>query len=338
MFKTKHWAVAAMMLLVAIGASASNFRVADQVYIPIAGHIQGGSSLFISDIFISNLSTDRVQVSIIYGPQNGKGETFRTFPNKITLNAGERKEYIDFFPTVLPEITNPFGLLVFNSCKDGASCEPDTVTGENANFRPISVESRIYAIPVGANPATAASNGQDMPGIPWYHFVSSSEASAGLSKVFITGFRSNTGYRGNLGVVNASQFSSTTLVATLRDGATGAQVGTQKIFSLPPLTFEQPNIAAAFGSVGSGTNLYVEVEQGASVKTGDADANGCPDGCPAFLAFGSVLDNQTTDPTTLEAQYTKALTSTQIACIYSPADANCALKIGAKPLHRAVKH
>ncbi len=137
--------------------------------------------------------------------------------------------------------------------------------------------------------------------------------------------------------MNASQFSSTTLVATLRDGATGAQVGNQKIFTLPPLTFEQPNIAAAFGSVGSGTNLYVELEQGASTKTPDADANGCQDGCPAYLAFGSVLDNQTTDPTTLEAQYTKALTSTQIACIYDPASANCALKVGAKLLRRAVK-
>src|SRR4051812_33722074 len=65
MFKAKQWGVAAAMLLVAFGASASNFRVADQVYLPIAGHIQGGSSLFVSDVFISNLSSDAVQVSLI---------------------------------------------------------------------------------------------------------------------------------------------------------------------------------------------------------------------------------------------------------------------------------
>jgi hypothetical protein len=340
MFKAKQWGVAAAMMLVAFGAMASNFRVADQVYIPISGHIQGGASLFVSDIFISNLSSDPVQISIIYGPQNTPGAQFRTFSNRITLGANERKEFIDFYPTVLPEIANPFGLLVFNACRSQSTtqCAPDPVTGENADFRPISVESRIYAIGVGANPATAASNGQDMPGIPWYHFVSSSESSAGLSKVFITGFRSNTGYRGNLGVVNASQFSSTNIIATLRDGATNAQIGNQKTFTLLPLTFEQPNIAGAFGAVGSGTNLYVEVEQGLSTPTGDAAANGCPDGCPAFLAFGSLLDNQTTDPTTLEAQYTKALNTLQIACIYSPADANCSLKVGAKPLRRAVRH
>ena len=73
MFKAKHWGVAAAMMLVAFGAMASNFRVADQVYIPIAGHIQGGSSLFVSDVFISNLTTDQVQVSLIYGPQNTAG-------------------------------------------------------------------------------------------------------------------------------------------------------------------------------------------------------------------------------------------------------------------------
>ena len=70
----------------------------------------------------------------------------------------------------------------------------------------------------------------------------------------------------------------------------------------------------------------------------DAVANGCPDGCPAYLAFGSVLDNQTSDPTTLEAQYKQALNTLQINCIYNPDLANCALKAGAKTLHRAVKH
>src|SRR5205823_5167548 len=185
MFKAKQWMVAAAMALVASGAMASNFRVADQVYLPVAGHVQGGSVLFVSDVFVSNLSGDAVQISLIYGPQNTRGN-FQTFPNKITLAANERKEFIDFFPAVLPEISSPFGLVVFNACKAGADCTPDPTSGENPNFRPISVESRIYAIPLNANPATAASNGQDMPGIPWYNFISSTENAAGLAKVFIT--------------------------------------------------------------------------------------------------------------------------------------------------------
>jgi hypothetical protein len=344
MVKGKIWVVAAAMMLVAFGAMASNFRVADQVYVPIAGHIQGGSSLFVSDIFISNLSTDPVSVSIIYGPKNGAG-TFQSFANRITLAAGERREYVDFFPTVLPEISSPFGLLVFNGCKQGADCTPDPNNNfTNPNFRPISVESRIYSIAVGGDPKTAASNGQDMPGIPWYNFVSSSESGAGLAKVFITGFRNNTGYRSNLGVLNASQFSSTQLIATLRDGATGNTVGTPHVFNLPPLTFEQSNISALFSIPASAptTNLYVDMEQGPSSPVvggpNDAVANGCPDGCPAYLAYGSVLDNQTNDPTTLESQYKQSLTDAQIGCIYNPDLFTCSAKAGQHVMRRAVKH
>src|SRR5690242_16662339 len=124
MVKAKVWVVAAAMALVAFGAMASNFRVADQVYVPIAGHVQGGSSLFVSDIFISNLSPDPVSVSVIYGQKNGAG-SYQKFANRINLAVGERKEFIDFFPTVLPELSNPFGILVFNGCKQGQDCTPD---------------------------------------------------------------------------------------------------------------------------------------------------------------------------------------------------------------------
>jgi hypothetical protein len=340
MVKAKVWVVAAAMVLVAFGAMASNFRVADQVYVPIAGHVQGGSALFVSDIFISNLVNESLQVSVIYGPQNGKG-SFQKFNNRITLAPNERKEFVDFFPAVLPEISSPFGLLVFSACKNGGNCDPKTCGGDGtecADFRPISVESRIYAVAPGSDPKTAASNGQDMPGIPWYNYVSSSETQAGLSQIFITGFRSNTGYRGNLGVVNASQYSKTSITATLKDGTTGQSLG-QHTFNLDPLTFEQPSLTSAFGSVGSGTNLYVELTQGQSTPTQDAAANGCgDDGCPAYLAFGSVLDNQTSDPTTLESQYKQALTNAQIGCIYTPSIAGCTFKTGDKIIRRAASH
>ena len=63
--------------------------------------------------------------------------------------------------------------------------------------------------------------------------------------------------------------------------------------------------------------------------------NGCPTGCPAFFAYGSQLDNQTNDPTTLEPQYLQPLTNNAITCIYSPDVAAC--KSGTT-IHRAVKH
>src|SRR5439155_24492811 len=125
---------------------ASNFRAADQVYLPIAGHLAGGSGLFISDVYVANTEADSVTVSMIYstsasGTQNKNIATF-------TLAPGERKEFVDFF--------NVFGLsglgqVIFNACKQNGNCDATTCQGGDPSagtcpdFRKISVESRIYS-------------------------------------------------------------------------------------------------------------------------------------------------------------------------------------------------
>jgi hypothetical protein len=344
MLKVKN-VVAAIILFVAAGAMASNFRAADQVYVPAAGHLAGGSGTFISDVFISNLSTDSVSVSVIYA--NGTAGSQQTFSNVITLAAGERQEILDIFPSKL-NLATGFGQLIFNACKQGGNCDVNTcpngtTTGVCADFRNISVESRIYSIPPGANQATAPTTGQLFSGIPWYNFVSSDAAPVALDKVFITGIR-NTGaagsagtYRGNIGLVNASQYSTTTLLVKLFDGRTGAQIGSTFQQTLSPLGHVQPAIAAMFSQFTgpTATNAYVTVEQTNNMPTGDASANGCPNGCPAFFAYGSVLDNASGDATTLESQYLVPLSDLGRDCIYNPG-VNC--KVGPIPIHRAVKH
>jgi len=345
MLKLKKLAVAAAMLLVAGSAFASNFRAADQVYVPIAGHVAGGSGTFISDVFLSNLSTDAVTVTVIFVPLGAGGLTGlpQTFP-AIQLAAGERKEFIDFFQSALG-LSSGIGQLIFNGCKQGSDCGPSTQDqfGVSPFFRPISVESRIFSIPPGTtlsqNPPTT---GQAFPGYPWYSFVSSDSASVGLNTVFITGVR-NTGavnqagtYRGNVGLVNASQFSTTTLAVKLFNGATGAQIGSTFTQQLGPLGNVQVNLASAFPAFAgsTATNAYVTVEQIASTPTGDAPQTCGTGGCPAFFAYGSVLDNLSGDATTLEPQYTKALTDAAIACIYNPSS-SCKATTG---FRRAAKH
>lgn len=345
MLNVKKLAVAAAMMLVAGGAFASNFRAADQVYVPVAGHVAGGSGTFISDVFLSNLSTDPVTVTVIYVPL-GATSTAQTNFSPINLAAGERKEIVDFFPTALG-ISSGLGQLIFNACKQGSDCGPATQDqfGVSPFFRPISVESRIFSIPPGTtlsqNPPTT---GQAFPGFPWYSFVSSDSASVGLDKVFITGIR-NTGvagtagtYRGNIGLVNASQFSNTNLALKLFNGSTGQQIGTTKTVGLGPLGNVQLQLAqiTEFGNFtgASATNAYVTVEQVSSTPTNDAPATCGSGGCPAFFAYGSVLDNASGDATTLEPQYTKALTDAAIACIYNPTS-SCKATTG---FRRAVKH
>jgi hypothetical protein len=339
--------VAVAIMFIAAGAMASNFRAADQVYLPAAGHLSGGGSTFISDVFISNLSSDPVSVSVIYSA--GAGGTQTSFPNVITLAGLERQEILDIFPTKL-NLASGFGQLIFNGCKQGGNCDVNTcpngtTTGICPDFRDISVESRIYSVPPGSNQATAPTTGQLFSGIPWYNFVSSETSAVGLDKVFITGLRNNASYRGNIGLVNASQFSSTTLLVKLLNGPNGTQIGSTFSQALSPLGQAQPSLGSMFpGFTGAtATNAYVTVEQSNTTKTGDADANGCPTGCPAFFAYGSVLDNQTNDATTLEPQYLKSLTDpvfgpaagpNPITCIYN---SQCKTTGGFK-LHRAAKH
>lgn len=335
MFKVKQLGVAAAIAMFATAAMASNFRAADQVYVPAAGHIVGANATFVSDLFISNLSDDNIDVSIIFS--TGTGGTQTSFPKKLQLAPRERRELLDFMSNTLG-LTSAFGQVIFNGCLQSADCTPDPVTGLNSNYRNLSVESRIYSFATGANQATAPTNGQLFSGLPWYTYVSSDDADSGFDRVFITGVRNTPQYKTNVGFVNASQFSTTTLTATLFSG-TGTQLG-QNSFTLGPLGFQQATVGAgnlfpSFAQAVTSTNVYIVVQQSNTQPTGDAAANGCPTGCPAFFTYGSQLDNTTQDATTLESQFFLALTNNAILCIYNPDVAAC--KSGTT-IHRAVKH
>ncbi len=351
MGKFMKFGLAVAVMLCAAGAFASNFRVADQVYVPIAGHAIGNGRLFVTDAFVSNVETDSVDVSVSFIDFSGAITQFKPGVNgyAFTLAPGERREIIDFVGAPKAQgglaQSSALGQLVFNGCKAGADCTPDPTTGENTNFRNISVETRIYSVDAAASgaPQTLPSNGQLFAGLPWYSYVSSDSNSSGLDKVFITGLRNNgspgqTGtYRTNIGLTNASQFSTTTLLCRLFDGKTGAQIGSDKTITLGPLQPFQNGVAALFPTFtgATATNAYMTVEQipSATVVTTDGPANGCTNGCPAFFAYGSVLDNNTGDATTLEAQFLKPLTNTDIQCIY-----NLTCKDSTRKPHRAAKH
>jgi hypothetical protein len=334
--------VAAALMLTAAGASASNFRGADQVYIPIAGHAAGASGLFISDVYLANLTPDTVTVSAIYQPVNTPTDPSnpatigQNIAGTIELAPFQRKEIKDFFPNGLG-VASGFGLVILNGCKKGADCGPATQDeyGYSPNFRAISAESRIYSTP-NPPPNNPPTTGQLFSGIPWYNFVSENQASVGLDKVFITGV-THTGtqgagtFRTNFGFINASQYSSTTLAVTLFKGGTAAaNKVAENVVNLTPLENKQVNFPGLFPNAPLGGDYFVVVEQRNSTAIPGAPTS-CVKGCPAYLAYGSVLDNQTGDATTLEAQYMVELTGAALDIIY-PSSA------GKDTYRRAVRH
>jgi hypothetical protein len=323
----KKLAVAAGLMLFSASAFASNFRGADQVYLPAAGKLAGATGTFITDVWISNLSSDSVSVSLIYQPIGPAGDTSepvgQDFKNVITLAPNERKEYLDFFPNVLG-ISAGIGQVVFNACLANADCGPatqDPDTGVSPNFRPISVEARVFQIPpnAGANPPTT---GQLLPGVPWYNFVSMLQSANNLDRVFITGII-NTGsagqagtYRTNIGLVNASTWSTTQLRVSAYQGRFRPEdKKAEAVVTLGPMGSTQQPFGSLFPSLPLGSNYFIVIEQISSTPFGTVP-EGCTQGCPAYLAYGSVLDNVSGDATTLESQYLIPLTDDAILVIY----------------------
>jgi hypothetical protein len=342
----KKLGVAAALMLCAFGASASNFRAADQVYVPIGGHASGSSGLFVTDAFIANLSSDSVDVSVIYVPlsPNEGGDRPRLLEeirDKITLQGYERKELLDVFVNTLakPAESNPLGMLVFNGCKANTDCGPATQDedGYSENFRAISVQTRIYQITqAGANPPTT---GQLFTGIPWYNFVSELQSNVGLEKVFITGLTHTGGagqagtFRANIGVVNASEYSKTEIVFRLYQGTLSeTDKKAEAVRTLGSLGNMQYGFAQLFPDI-TGSNFFVTVEQrnSSAVQDGVVVPATCERGCPAFLAYGSVLDNISGDATTMEAQYLKEMDPAAIDILYP-------IGAGKGPLRRLVRH
>src|SRR5207248_10233544 len=101
---------------------------------------------FVTDLCISNVEEDSVDVSVIFTELGG---TVRPFPKLFTLAPRERREIVDFVGA--PSSAGGLGLngvlgqIVLNGCKAGQDCTPDAA-GENPNYRNISVETRIYSI------------------------------------------------------------------------------------------------------------------------------------------------------------------------------------------------
>ena len=332
--------IAAALVLCAFGASASNFRGADQVYVPVAGHAGGSSGLFISDAYLANLTGDIVDVAVIYVPRgtNAGGSApagLEEIRNRITLQPFERKEFPDIFVNTLGK-ESAFGLLIFNGCKAGEDCgtgEQDEF-GDSDNYRAISVQTRIYQIQPSRPTETT---GQLFSGIPWYHFVSKLQNTVGLDKVFITGL-TNTGtagqdgtYRANIGVVNASEYTRTNIVIRLWQGGMNEATnlkGTATV-ALGPLGSQLYGFNELFPGI-TGSNFFVTVEQ-TGVEKLDSAPQGCLEGCPAFLAYGSVLDNKSGDATTLEAQYMIELDEDIVNDLYPPSS-------GKRTMRRSVRH
>jgi len=293
MFTKKVMFVGTLLLAMAGGAMANTFRASDTIYVPAAGKLPGANnSFFRTDIFIANLSQDRVVVDVAFGPSGetrdnsgiiNTGSTVRLQP---ALAPGERREIIDIMGSVFgrPDTEVTFGHLIFFGCREGGvNC-----TGSNlSDVRPISVEGRIYT-----TAADGATFGQLIPGIPFY-LQAGLENRTDLQSIFITGIRNNASFRTNIGLVNGSSTNTTVLrIRVFNSANQQIDSATKTLGKLAHTQFNISSISPTFQ--GSG---YVIIDQ-VSV-----DPPVGADNAASFFAYGSMLDNKSNDPTYLEPQF-----------------------------------
>jgi hypothetical protein len=317
MMNFRRIALGALFLFMAVGASASNFRAADLVYMPAAARAAGGGGAFFkTDVWVRNVSDVTVVVDVAFARTGGTDQRAALQAanlKQFTLAPGEQRELVDILGGLFALDPNAahVGHLLFFACRQGGNCNDCEASA--ADCKLITVQGRIYTEATGAGcPGGAATCtfGQLFSGIPWYNFVSPDASGLGLDNVFMSGIR-QTGqggqigtFRANVGVANAT--TDFRIVARVRlFNANGTQFGNPATITLEPLGHSQQNVAVLFpGFTGTG---FVVVDLADSVRVTTPPTGEVSAPIPGFFAYASVLDNGSNDPTTQEAQYTKEL-------------------------------
>lgn len=290
------------VLLSLLLSASANAQPSDIVYLLGVGHVVS-SATFVSDVTLRNAADDPIIVTPFFTPANIerpvtiRGDGIPLAPRQV-LSLG------DFLKNQMH--IEGFGTVAFAGCKEGADC-----TGTSTvDYRPIDVESRIYSF---ASSPSGPTTGQDLPAVPWRETATSGIYSdaAGQEKLIIIGIKVSDVERTNIGAVNVSAFSSCILEMTLIDGTDQGVRDVHEV-ALAPSAGVLVNLIDAFPKLKEWsrlnrgrpvTNATITLTQRGVVPTADARQNGCIDGCPAFFAYGSQLDNRTTDATTLPARF-----------------------------------
>ena len=267
--RTTLFAVAALMLASATQAS----HYADLYVIPVAGHVQGvNGSVFMTDLSIQNFDSAPLTVELVF-IESGEGNLDNIFPVVTgTLNGS----------VTVPARGSVRLQDVLSGYRGMSSAIGALLVGAD---RPFAVTSRAYTM--GADGGTI---GQTVPASA--NFLNVTEGATDLSTAvaYVPGLVQNDRYRTNLGLVvaNATGFNGPlNVLVTLRNAA-GETLGTR-------------NVTVQAGAV---THLQFSAR---SVGEQDFDAGSAEfritQGSGSVVAYGSVIDNRTTDAVFIEGKF-----------------------------------
>ncbi|MGE5235525.1 MAG: hypothetical protein ACM3O7_04135 [Acidobacteriota bacterium] len=338
-------AAAVGVLLVAHQGFAM-FRSGDVVVVPVAAATQGlHSSNWRTDLEILNVGSDPVDIRIALLPSGGADNQvwFDDFSRQLGWSS-DFGHYLPAPPPTDPTSHSPLaqiqpgelvtlddvlsnwgldgvkGALVVFAYKTGTFTTTDPAAAIAGR---IVVNSRTYSLSEGSD-GSPRTFGQQVPGLPWHGFTGSGDPAAAYSRVTFAGVREDDSYRTALGLVNLSD-RLTTIEVTL-NASDGTALATRDIVLEPFAHLQFDRAIRSLFEVSSDQYPSVVGATATAAVKGWEPAVGAGDPTPAFIAYGSRIDNQTNDPVYLEPSYDSEL---PWDCVFN--GANCPAAQSAPP-------
>jgi len=317
---------AALLLLMAAGPVFAGFGAADLIYVPVVSHSPGSfASQWRTDFYITNVSDVPMDVAIAYLP-SGLVSNAYVFQSRDTWLGGREsdgwgllnEELADIPPNgsvVIKDIVGEYWLGLLGSNGNGAlvvaSYEAGTLEPDGTRiYKDSIVNCRIYNkstiwVPDPDDPDVfnekQAQYGQTMPGVPWYNFADGGAVGDDydLSFEILTGGQEASKLRYNVGVVNASD-PQTSLTVRIKPYQPNGEpylddedneIAT--ILNMPPAS--QIQLFRPFRDEWDLGNT-----DGATVRVSVISwASNGANPVPMLSSYGSVVHNNTNDPTTV---------------------------------------
>jgi len=279
----------------------------EQLHIPYVVH----SAPYFTDLTLTNLTTDRVSISYTFRSANSHDAD----PNAPQELRRADVRYLNPRQSLTVEVgeigISGQGQLVVHACKEFIPCgdiidQTSDPTNPRVlqNFNPAAIRKVSASVRIYSMSASGGTRGDSMAAIPWYA-LPGLDGAPGMDHVQIVGIRSDGHYTTQIGLNNASSYSSTMLTVILHDGS-GAERGRRWTETLGPFESVKRSAEGMFGADAFAANrlnrtaatqsAWVEVQQ--TVVTPNelaARTVGCESGCPRFYAWASVTDSKSLD-------------------------------------------
>ncbi len=317
---------AALLMLMAAGPVFAGFGAADLIYVPAASHSPGAvGSKWRTDFNLINVSDTAIDVAIAYLP-SGLSNNQYIFQSRNTWLGGRddegwgtvNEDLADIPPNgtlVIADIVGEYwagmlgangnGALVVMSYEAGTLEDDGSKVGKDSivNCR-IYNKSTIWVVDPDDEDEfieRQAQYGQTMPGVPWYNLADGSAVGETFDFSYeeLTGGQEANKLRYNVGVVNASdpQTSLTIRIQPYQSNGEpyldAEEVEILTLVSMPPASHVQ--LFRPFRD-----DWDIGETEGATVRVSVvAWASSGADPVPMLSSYGSVVHNNTSDPTTV---------------------------------------